>query len=110
MLGVAFTFSNALDGSVIFPAIVLQTGSITVNYGGAPLIGFIERVDEVDYIPINSAASVDLVSESSKQAFVVEGKRFPLAIIMEPSKELAQQVGRCWPLYPIIPFQFGLSY
>ena len=43
-------------------------------------------------LSLNSAHAQNLISESSKEAFTITGKRLPLAIIVEPVKELAEQV------------------
>ena len=115
-LGIAFNFGRSLEGSVLFPAIVLQGGEVSVNFGSGnvPFKSFVnppqntpeleeqilietvtEAVDDIkdsNYLSLNSAASQDIVSGSSKEAFTIRGKRLPLAVIIEPVKELAEQV------------------
>lgn len=121
-LGVAFNITKALEGSVLFPAIVIQGGEASVNFGSGnvpfksfvnpprknevlegdsesgsntelSVMGAVSDITDSAYLSLNSAHAQNLISESSKEAFTITGKRLPLAIIVEPVKELAEQVG-----------------
>jgi ATP-dependent RNA helicase DDX1 len=92
-LGVAFKISDSVSGSALFPAFVVQNMSLTINFSGnIPFRSFVQVTLVEGYTTLSLAAQEDIVCESSKEAFAVRGKRLPLAIIIEPTKELAEQV------------------
>ena len=77
-------------GSVMFPAIVVKDAGATFNFGAAPFKSF-DNPGGV-YTPLIQAAVEDMVASTSKEAFAVAGKRLPMALIIEPAKDLAEQV------------------
>lgn len=92
-LGIAFKISDAITGSALFPAFAVQNSSLTTNFSGnIPFRSFVQDTLHEGFITLSLAAPEDIVCESSKEAFAVRGKRLPLAIIIEPTKELAEQV------------------
>jgi ATP-dependent RNA helicase DDX1 len=90
--GKAFDIPSRLQGSVIFPAVVFksQGASVgcTVNFGTTSFMHPLER----GYNTIASAPSSVVVSSLDKEAYIQKGKRTPLAIILEPARDLAEQV------------------
>ena len=92
-LGTAFTLPQNLTGTTLFPAVAVQNASLTFNFSGnIPFKSYVEDDLLGIFSTLTEAASEDVVHETSKAAFYVEGKRTPLAIIIEPAKELAEQV------------------
>ena len=92
-LGKAFSLSESVKGSVLFPAYVLKGGSAQFNYG--PTFKHSSVDDKgVTYQSIIIGNSNNIVNASSREAYIVEGKRLPLAVILVPSRELAEQVFR----------------
>jgi len=88
-LGTAFTLSEHLLGHALFPAFVLKGAKIHTNFGQTP---FLHMAAQGGVRGFANASSADLVSATSKDAFAVSGKRQPLAIILEPARDLAEQV------------------
>ena len=87
-LGVAFQLPDSMVGMAIFPAFVLKGCGIGLNFG-AEVFRF---PAPEGHCSVLACSTSDLVCASSKEAFVVTGKRLPLAIILEPSRDLAEQV------------------
>jgi len=88
-LGTAFALSENLRGHVLFPAFVLKGSKIHANFGQAP---FLHLNSEDGTKGFAAASGADVVSATSKNAFAVSGKRQPMAIILEPARDLAEQV------------------
>ena len=94
-LGPAFELPPDLIGTVLFPAIAVQNASLTFNFSGnVPFKSYVEDILLGTFSTLNEAASEDIKYEMSKAAYAIEGKRKPLAIIIEPAKELAEQVDK----------------
>lgn len=74
-------------GSVFFPAVLLQNSSLTVNFGDQ---SFLHPPSLSGFSAVSKASP--LVSSDSSEAYRVEGRRKPLAIVIEPTKDLAEQV------------------
>jgi ATP-dependent RNA helicase DDX1 len=89
-LGVAFSINETLVGSVIFPAVVIKGGGISVNFGESPF-RFPPPADG-GAVGLAQVDSSEIVGALSKQAFAVTGTRRPLAVILEPARDLAEQV------------------
>jgi len=121
-LGVAFEIAPHLNGSTFFPAIVCKESGIRVCFGGGGVNGDLKYTPNTNtntntktnspYTPIGGYA--DVISSTSKTAFEFESNntnnstngnngtnknnnsnnrtRTPLAIIVKPSWELANQV------------------
>jgi ATP-dependent RNA helicase DDX1 len=89
-LGVAFEIEEELVGSVFFPAIALSNAAAAeVNFGQcAPRFPLEHGYQWIQ----DGATSGDLFGSGQADAYVVQGKRLPLAIILEPTRDLAQQV------------------
>ena len=87
-LGTAFTLPENLRGHAFFPAFVLKGVKVYANFGQVPFLYLAEE----GVRGFVNAGRADLVSATSKDAFVVAGKRQPLAIILEPARDLAEQV------------------
>ena len=97
-LGVAFQIPESLVGSVLFPAVVLKGAEVTFNFGKNGHDSFKSFIfpspgSDTTYHPLVMASPSDVVSSSSKEAFERKDRRLPLAVIVEPAKELAEQVG-----------------
>ena len=91
-LGTAFTLPEAVRGHVMFPAVVLKGAKIHINFGQAPFQYLNNQKHSQPFRGFSHANNVDIVSGTSKNAFAVVGKRQPLAIILEPARDLAEQV------------------
>jgi len=97
VMGKAFDLSSSMSGMVLFPAIALKMQkdpiSCSMNFGATPF-KFPPSSPLAEKYKAMGEASDMLVSSTSKTAFLKEGKRTPLAIILEPSKDLAEQVNQ----------------
>lgn len=110
-LGQAFKLPQDLIGTVLFPAIAVQNASLTFNFSGnVPFKSYVEDTLLGTFSTLNEAASEDVKYETSKAAFAVEGKRKPLAIIIEPAKELAEQVDKIYSLLHFFISLFSFLY
>lgn len=89
-LGTAFTLPAALAGTVFFPALVLKGAGVRLNFGATPF----KYLKSQEYLGLAraGAAAGEVIAATSKAAFNVAGKRQPLAIILEPARDLAEQV------------------
>ena len=87
-LGEAFRLPESMVGMVIFPAFVLKGCGVELNFGAAAFRHSIPA----GYTSIIGVEPSELVCATAKEAFVVSGKRLPLAIILEPARDLAEQV------------------
>lgn len=94
-LGKAFDIPSALKDSVLFPALVFksQTGPIgcEVNFGADGGPAFRHSIVS-GFTPIGKVAAKDAVSSLEKAAYMKKGRRTPLAIVLEPARDLAEQV------------------
>jgi len=88
MLGQPLVLPESMRGAVLFPAFVLKGCSIDINFGAAAFRYSVPT----GYSSFLAAHPEDLVSSSAKEAFTTIGKRHPLAIILEPARDLAEQV------------------
>jgi len=82
--GDAFTIVQSQKGSAWFPAIVLKNAEVEVNLGLKPF----KYPPTGDYIPVTNA---DPQNTSLKSVGTLSTGRSPLALILEPSRELAEQ-------------------
>lgn len=86
-MGVAFEIPPQLRRAALYPAVVVKNAEIRFNFGDTPF----------KFPPQGEFASFKGVSQASRSerasvaVSVSSGKRTPLAIIIEPSKELAEQ-------------------
>eukprot|EP01111_Echinosteliopsis_oligospora_P009475 TRINITY_DN2783_c0_g1_i3.p1 TRINITY_DN2783_c0_g1~~TRINITY_DN2783_c0_g1_i3.p1 ORF type:complete len:728 (+),score=242.80 TRINITY_DN2783_c0_g1_i3:111-2294(+) len=91
-LGQAFTIPKSLSGSGFFPACVVKNAEIKFNFGPDvkhKIDGFtcISSADPSHLVSNNSSTSSSSSSSSSSKPNV----RKPTALILEPSRELAEQ-------------------
>eukprot|EP01038_Epipyxis_sp_PR26KG_P013075 gene13075-17527_t len=84
----AFDLPEHCLGSVFFPAVLVQMGGIVVNFGQS---GF-RFPPSAEYRSLCQAIQGHIFSANDKESFVVHGKRKPLALIVEPTRDLAEQV------------------
>lgn len=93
-LGVAFTFNN-LD-TVFFPAILLKGTSVLLNFGETPFhYDFPNQSIFNGVRSLFNASPNDIVEENSTELLTNKNDGSiskPLAIILEPAKDLAEQV------------------
>lgn len=92
-LGVAFTLSAQQKSQAYYPAVVLKNAEMSFNFGAQPF----KYPPPNDYIPLASAPK-ECVRENpnnTSQSQNIEDSKpkpnAPQAIIMEPSRELAEQ-------------------
>lgn len=88
-LGVAFNIPENIRGATFFPAILLKGSSCKIVF----------EIEKFKYSPvypqyygISRSNPQHIISSSSSAALVMKGKRRPLAIVLEPSRDLAEQV------------------
>lgn len=92
-LGVAFTLNSQQKSQMFFPAVVLKNAEISFNFGAQPF----KYPPANDYIPISSASKEHVkhnpVNSSQSQSLGSNKpiNNAPQAIIIEPSRELAEQ-------------------
>ncbi len=86
-LGVAFDIDNVI-GTVLFPAVLLKNSSLSLNFGTSPFAFPPTR----EFSSLHFASPGSIFDADAKEAFAVKGKRKPMAIIIEPTKDLAEQV------------------
>lgn len=82
----AYEIPESVIGSVLFPTIALSNSSVRVNFGYSnfrfpPLAGF---------LPLSK--SFTLYDMNADEAYITRGPRRPLAIVIEPTRDLAEQV------------------
>lgn len=92
-LGVAFTLNSQQKSQIFFPAVVLKNAEMSFNFGAQPF----KYPPPNDYVAVSSApkdrVKLNPVNSSSSQR---TGSNKPInnapqAIIIEPSRELAEQ-------------------
>jgi hypothetical protein len=84
---IAYNISPDILGSVFFPTFTLSGSSVEVNFGR----------QSMQYLPtgftaINQALCDVLYGSDAMEAYSIRGKCKPLAIILEPTRDLAEQV------------------
>lgn len=89
-LGLAFALPGHLHKAAFYPAAVVKNAELRFNFGGAPFRHPPAGPLSV-YKGLASAASEHLVSSAGAAGGARKKGRQPLALILEPSKELAQQ-------------------
>lgn len=90
-LGKAFDMPEHIVGAVLFPAVLVQNSSLLVNFGTTPFV----YPPKHGYSGLAQANNSHIFDSNSKEAYFVAGKRKPMAIIIEPTKDLAEQVAQC---------------
>ena len=102
VLGEAFILDETACKMALFPAYTLKGATISINFGATPFkyalaagfTGFCGATVKSSGKSVggNNNPSKDLVGASSAAAYSVAGTRSPLAIILEPARDLAEQV------------------
>eukprot|EP01041_Mallomonas_annulata_P009470 gene9470-19665_t len=87
-LGIAFKFPNNIQGATFFPSIALKNSGGIFSFTTSTC----KYYNRLEYIPIGSIPSNLLISSNSSSCTIIKGKRQPLAIILEPGRDLAEQV------------------
>lgn len=93
-LGEAFKISQSLRRSAFFAAVVLKNAEMEFNFGDSPF----RYKPETGYIGLSQAAKDYVVNSTitgSSQGVQKKMKNAPQAIIIEPSRELAEQTLQC---------------
>lgn len=91
-LGVAFSIPNNLRNSTFYPAVVLKNAEMSFNFGAST---FKNKIPD-GYVAVSRVDSKNVVqnpratNSGSDQDFVPKPNA-PQAIIIEPSRELAEQ-------------------
>ncbi|KAL3905772.1 MAG: hypothetical protein SGPRY_010797, partial [Prymnesium sp.] len=98
-LGEAFQIPSRMQGQALFPAICLKGCAVKLNLGGSQLL-FLPQGAK----PLTFAAGSDSATNSAgAEAEEVAGRdgawpsrgRLPTALIIEPARELSEQVHQC---------------
>ncbi|RYH32433.1 DEAD/DEAH box helicase [archaeon] len=84
---VAYPIHTDVQGAVFFPTITLSGSSVDVNFGQQPV-----RYCPPGFTALSNVPSDNLFSSVSADAYSIAGKRKPLAIVIEPTRDLAEQV------------------
>jgi len=89
-LGVAFELPRWVQGQAMYPAICIKNGELRVNFGDEPF----RRTVPDGFTPLTRAAPTQTVGNfhlgGSTLAAAMKGRR-PLALILEPTRDLAEQ-------------------
>jgi ATP-dependent RNA helicase DDX1 len=88
-MGKAFDIPQEMVGSVFFPAVLLKNSELMVNFGEHPF-KFAPALPNCT--ALFKAPADQLLRADSNAVFVTTGKRKPLALIIEPTRDLAEQV------------------
>lgn len=86
--GVAFQIPPPLIGSVLFPAFVMKNVAASFNFGSAAF----QHAPSSDFSSLVHGDNAHVISANAKEAFVTAGQHRPLALILEPARDLAEQV------------------
>ncbi|OQR75005.1 ATP-dependent RNA helicase DDX1-like, partial [Tropilaelaps mercedesae] len=90
--GTAFHIAPALRDVPFFPAVVLKNAEMSFNFGAEPF----KHPSEGDYIGfVNAPGLINNAVSGSGQAVQKYEPHAPQAIILEPSRELADQTMKC---------------
>jgi ATP-dependent RNA helicase DDX1 len=93
-LGKAYDIPEDLMGSVFFPTIALSNSEAEINFGDQPTT--FHQYDRAFHFlqdaNILSNNHHHLFDSNATEAYTISGKRVPLAIILEPTRDLAEQV------------------
>ena len=92
-LGKAFDIPSSLSGSILFPAICVKNCKVILNFGHKEFKYF-RSSQYTDFVSFNKGTlGSQIFSHNSKEVYVQnEGPRKPLALILVPTKDLAEQV------------------
>ncbi|CAG9464204.1 unnamed protein product [Pedinophyceae sp. YPF-701] len=94
-LGVAFEIPGHLKGQTFYPAVCLKNAEIGFNFGATQL----RSQPPAGYVALASAPAATLVAGSAVEAAPADAKgsgRAPLALVLEPTRDLAEQTLACF--------------
>ena len=110
-LGDAFSVPPTLKGTALFPAICLKGAAVRINLGARPFYGncLPGGAHALDAIAPEHASTNSAATSSSRDAAAAAGSgggggggggadgegRIPTALILEPARELCEQVHEC---------------
>ena len=87
-LGTAFISSGALRGQPLFPAVTLKNAELVMNFGNSPM----KFPPPSGYVPLALAPEESTATwAAAAAACIAPGARKPLALILEPARDLAEQ-------------------
>eukprot|EP00041_Stephanoeca_diplocostata_P030216 m.907818 g.907818 ORF g.907818 m.907818 type:complete len:736 (+) comp23711_c1_seq21:2004-4211(+) len=86
-LGIAFEIPSQLQRAAFYPAIVVKNAELKLNFGDTPF----RYPPHEKFACFKGVSHATAIERASVAANENSGKRTPLAIILEPSKELAEQ-------------------
>lgn len=88
-LGTAFTINKQISNSAFFPSVVLKNAEMSFNFGNTPLKHPLPN----GYKPISTASKEIVMNTNGETGTTVSkpANNAPQAIIIEPSRELAEQ-------------------
>ncbi len=91
MLDKCYDIPESLQGSVFFPTITLSNSAAELNFGSTP---FKYPPSMKGYISIVSLPITELFTSDSAESYISSkpGQRPPMALIIEPTRDLAEQV------------------
>lgn len=90
ILGAAFFLPGALRGQPLFPAVSLKNAELVLNFGESAMA----YPPPEGFIPLTAAAEGGTATWAQVQAATATatpGSRKPLAVILEPARDLAEQ-------------------
>eukprot|EP01039_Chlorochromonas_danica_P006233 gene6233-6872_t len=86
---IAYTIPREFHGMVFFPTLSLSGSKAEINLGQLPI-----RYLPSGYQPFHQASPMHLFQADSMESYRIPGHRKPLAIIIEPTRDLAEQMYR----------------
>jgi ATP-dependent RNA helicase DDX1 len=91
LLEVAYEIPEDIIGTVLFPTIALSNSAARVNFGEKPF-RFPPSTEEGGDKFLAIAKSFSLFDHHDSETYATKGPRKPMAIVIEPTKDLAEQV------------------
>lgn len=96
LLGDAFTLPNTLKGQVLYPAVCLKNAEMGFNFGEEPF----KQTPPAGYVGLSKCGSIVASSQQQEaRAMNAQGVAAPpskpLAVILEPTRDLAEQTHNC---------------
>lgn len=102
--GIAFKLPESMQNSIFYPAFAVKGGAIRFNFGTNTLKAPLSR-DMSEYISLNFSPKQNIIlstsnSQSTNNTSNISNKKTsrkasPFAVILEPSRDLAEQVYHC---------------
>ena len=97
-LGKAYDIPKKLAGNLFYPALCMKNAELECNFGGNLSNKPLKHLPS-DYTPIalaskNQSSSSTEASAGGGQSHSIGGPRLPLGLILEPTRDLAEQTGK----------------